>query len=85
MIIGIGVDDAFVFFDHLEHEPAHGAAAPTRAYVRCLANTYHRTGTAMLVTSTTSACSFASNLVACCATCNVTPVLKPPVSFLFQF
>jgi hypothetical protein len=24
VIIGIGVDDAFVFFDHLEHEPAHG-------------------------------------------------------------
>ena len=54
VIIGIGVDDAFVFFDHLEHEQEHGAGAPTDAYVRCLAATYHRTGAAMLVTSTTS-------------------------------
>jgi hypothetical protein len=27
VIIGIGVDDAFVFFDHLQSEPNHGRAA----------------------------------------------------------
>ena len=62
VIIGIGVDDAFVFFDHLQSEPDHGREATVNAYAVCLTKTLQKTGAAMFVTTSTSACSFASNL-----------------------
>lgn len=62
VIIGIGVDDAFVFYDHLQSEPGHELYSNPHDYAVALTRTFQKTGSAMFVTTTTSACSFASNL-----------------------
>lgn len=62
VIIGIGVDDAFVFYDHLQSEPGHELHSNPHDYAVALTRTFQKTGSAMFVTTTTSACSFASNL-----------------------
>ena len=62
VIIGIGVDDAFVFYDHLQSEPGNLPDDPIEQYAIAMTRTYRKTGSAMFVTTTTSACSFASNI-----------------------
>ena len=60
IILGIGVDDVFVFFDTFQ-QASHAAKEATLE--QRLAYTFAKSGKAMLVTSCTSALAFVANVL----------------------